>query len=501
MLSSTFTPLPPCPKPFNLADYVLAAGRLTPEKVALEVLSKDSVETWRYSQIDGAVRCLAAALLAQGFKPGDRLMMRLGNHPLFPITYLAAIFAGLIPAPTSAQLTLPEVTKLCETLEPSGIVTDGAVACPETACPVVNVQVLLEAAHEPLEAPHMCNPNALAYIVFTSGTSGTPQAVMHAHRAIWARQSMHEDWYGLKKDDRMLHAGAFNWTFTLGTGLLDPWSVGARALVLGHDADLGDLPALLAKHDATIFAAAPGVYRKLLKDKVWPEMPKLKRALSAGEKLPSTLRDAWTKRTGVEICEAYGMTECSTFLSDRPGSGSNPGLFVQRGRVARVHGANASQIGEIAVHRNDPGLMLGYWRDDARTKERFDGDWFLTGDQAIESAKGGLTLLGRSDDMLNAGGFRVSPLEIEGAFESFDGVLEMAAVELRVGVETTVIAAFYVSEKAIDDVRLSEHAAKTLARYKQPRLYIHKETLPKGPNNKLLRKVLRTDYEAQNGQA
>ena len=79
----------------------------------------------------------------------------------------------------------------------------------------------------------MGDPDRLAYAVFTSGTSGRAQAVGHAHRAIWARGMMHQGWEGITAEDRVLHAGAFNWTYTLGTGLMDPWTVGATALIPG----------------------------------------------------------------------------------------------------------------------------------------------------------------------------------------------------------------------------------------------------------------------------
>ena len=148
---------------------------------------------------------------------------------------------------------------------------------------------------------------------------GHPRAVMHAHRAIWARRMMIRDWYDLNAEDRLLHAGAFNWTFTLGTGLMDPWSVGATALIPEPKFDLKLLPLLLARHDATLFAAAPGVIRKLnaaLPDQF--RIPKLRHVLSAGEKLSPEVRSTWRMKTGVDIYEAFGMSECSTFLSSAP---------------------------------------------------------------------------------------------------------------------------------------------------------------------------------------
>src|SRR5690606_13333374 len=109
-----------------------------------------------------------------------------------------------------------------------------------------------------------------------------PMAVVHAHRAIIARGMMHDGWEGLTEADRLLHAGAFNWTYTLGTGLMDPWTVGATALIPGAGVQAGRLASLLQQYEATIFAAAPGVYRQMLRAAL-PALPHLRHGLSAGE--------------------------------------------------------------------------------------------------------------------------------------------------------------------------------------------------------------------------
>lgn len=120
-------------------------------------------------------------------------------------------------------------------------------------------------------APYaMGEPDRPAYIIYTSGTSGHPRAVVHAHRTVWARRMMWEGWYGLLEQDRVLHAGAFNWTYTLGTGLLDPWARGATALIPGHGVASEALGLLLKQHDATIFAAAPGGLPQTPKNGVAP---------------------------------------------------------------------------------------------------------------------------------------------------------------------------------------------------------------------------------------
>ncbi|MEY8841347.1 AMP-binding protein, partial [Cribrihabitans sp. XS_ASV171] len=154
--------------------------------------------------------------------------------------------------------------------------------------------------------------------VYTSGTSGKPRAVAHAHRAIWARQMMVDGWYGMSAEDRLCHAGAFNWTYTLGTGLMDPWTIGATALIPEPGTDSALLASLLRENRATIFAAAPGVYRKILQTTDKLDLPHLRHGLCAGEKLSRALHQSWAAATGTELYEAYGMSECSTFISSSP---------------------------------------------------------------------------------------------------------------------------------------------------------------------------------------
>jgi acyl-coenzyme A synthetase/AMP-(fatty) acid ligase len=110
-------------------------------------------------------------------------------------------------------------------------------------------------------------------------------AVRHAHRAILARALMHQGWEGIGPSDRLLHAGAFNWTYTMGTGLLDPWTVGATALIPAPSVALDHLPLLMKRHDASILAAAPTSFRRPLRAEM-PALPRLRHALSAGEALP-----------------------------------------------------------------------------------------------------------------------------------------------------------------------------------------------------------------------
>ena len=224
----------------------------------------------------------------------------------------------------------------------------------------------------------MGDPGRLAYIIYTSGTSGTPRAVGHAHRAIWARQMMMADWYGLAPSDRLLHAGAFNWTYTLGTGLMDPWTMGATALIPAAGTEPSQLPLLMKPVRSDDLRRRAGCL---------PAGPEISRApaaapaarLAAGEKLSEAIRAHWHAATGTAIYEAYGMSECSTFMSAAPGRQASGRLHRPaaartprgtRGRVGRAGRTWRGRHPRRAWRRPGPHARLCR-RPGGATAERF----------------------------------------------------------------------------------------------------------------------------------
>jgi acyl-coenzyme A synthetase/AMP-(fatty) acid ligase len=491
----------PCPDPFNLAAYVLAAAETVPDRIALQIVSLTGAERWSFGTLAGAVRGIGTGLLQAGTRPGDRVLLRLGNTVDFPLAYLGCIAMGAVPIPTSSQLTGPEITGMAAQVDPAAIIAAPGIATPDHAARVIAAETLHDWRDLPPCDWAMGAPDRLGYMVFTSGTSGRARAVMHAHRAVWARRMMWDGWYGLTEGDRLMHAGAFNWTYTLGTGLMDPWACGACALIPAAGVDPTALPLLMKRFDATIFAAAPGVYRQMLRAGL-PPLPRLRHGLSAGEALPDALRAAWTQATGTPVFEALGMSEVSTFISASPARPAPPGAvgWPQPGRrIAVLDDAGApvptGEPGELAVADTDPGLFLGYWGAPDETAAKFRGGWFLTGDQVAQDAGGAVRYLGRADDMMNAGGYRVAPLEVERVFDAHPGVAESAAVAVPVRAGVEVIALFFrPTDTAPDDDALRAHAEANLARYKQPRLYVPLDALPRGANNKLNRRALRQSW-------
>ncbi|MCV6586547.1 MAG: acyl--CoA ligase [Marinibacterium sp.] len=496
-------PPAPCPRPFNMAAHVLGRAAARADHVALIEMGAAGDHLLRYGALEQAVRGTGTGLLRAGLRAGDIVILRLGNTRDFPIAYLGAIAAGIVPVPTSTQLTEPEVARIYADLAPAAVLSAPGVATPDHPR-IIDLETLRGFQDLPACPYDMGDPDRQAYIVYTSGTSGQPRAVSHAHRAIWARQMMIRNWYDLRPDDRLLHAGAFNWTFTLGTGLMDPWSVGATALIAEPGTAPDALPDLLARHHATLFAAAPGVFRKMLGAGPLPDLPHLRHGLAAGEKLPPTTAQSWANATGTPIYEAYGMSECSTFISGSPASPVAPDALgrPQPGRRVAIvddagHPVELNQPGIIAIHRSDPGLMLGYVNAESDSAARFRGNWFLTGDLGEMTPDHQIRYLGRNDDMMNAGGYRVSPIEVEAALAPFPGLSGIGVTDVEIKPDVRVIAGFYTADQPIDTDALGAFAARHLARYKQPRLYQRLTDLPTSANGKLLRAALRPLYRPE----
>lgn len=483
------------PGQFNLARYCLADSVLrTPDKTALIVVSDASLpleaaEHWTYRQLDHAVRATAAGLLARGLKPGDRLMIRMRNTSAYAVVFFGAMAAGLVALPSSSQLTSHEAAFLEKDSDIS-LVVDEALAAE-----------LMRST--PLQGYADTRADDPAFLVYTSGTSGRPKGVLHAHRSAWGRRPMYQGWYGITPEDIILHAGAFNWTYTLGVGLTDPWANGATTILYVGEKDVQVWPQLLAATRATLFAAVPTLYRQILKycDLRAHDISTLRHGLTAGEALSPALLAHWQAATGKNLYEALGMSECSTYISTAPGMAIRPGSpgKAQPGRCVAVLPVEsgheplpAGETGLLAVHRSDPGLMLGYWRRPEEEAEVYRGEWFIGGDLAAFDADGYLWYHGRADDVMNAMGYRVSPQEVEAALIQHPAIAEIAVRENRVREDVSVIAAYVVLKEgqSCDGQTLIDFAKENLAAYKVPREIHFIEALPRTANGKVMRRAL-----------
>ena len=469
------------PARLNLARHCLFGKPA--EKTAL-VVAGERTERWTYGALEDAVLRLAQGLSGAGVEAGERLFIRMGNSLDYALLFFAANAAGAVPVPASPLLTPREVDDLIRHSGARFLAWDGMLALPD----LEHVTVFTPDDIGRLKASppgHYADTAAddPAYLIFTSGTSGNPKGVLHGQRAIWGRRPMYQGWYGIGADDVMLHTGAFNWTYTLGTGLFDPFANGASSVVYTGERDPAIWTRLVAEFGVTIMASVPGLYRQMLRSG-FKAAGTLRHGLTAGEALARPILDGWRERTGLDLYEALGMSEISTYISSSPTVPVKPGSpgKPQAGRSIRI-----LEDGQIGVHRSDPGLFLRYWGEAPPA-----GEWFATGDMAEIDADGYVWLHGRADELMNAGGFRVSPMEVEGVLLQHPQVAEAGVREWRVSETASIVAAFVVPQAgaAPDEAELLAFVSERLAAYKCPKQIWFVPALPRTPNGKLIRKAL-----------
>ena len=236
----------------------------------------------------------------------------------------------------------------------------------------------------------------------------------------------------------------------------------------------------------------------------------LRHGLMAGEAPPPGLFEEWEGRTGRPLYEALGMSEISTYVSSGPGVPRKAGAVgkPQPGRrvvVLPLEGGTEplppGSDGLLAVHRSDPGLMLGYWNRPDEEAQVYRGEWFIGGDLAAIDADGYVYHRGRANDLMKALGYRVSPLEVEAALLEHPAVAEVACAEVHVRADVSVIGAFIVAKDgaALDAAEIERFAAERLAAYKRPRAIVFVETLPRTANGKLMRSALKLPDDFSTG--
>ncbi len=508
------------PSRFNMAEYCLAtAAKQTPDKAGLVVLNGDGPdtvnETWTHCELEHAVLAVANALKEKGISPGNRILIRLGNTIDYALLFFGALALGAVPIPTSSMLTDREADVIMKDADVQAVVQElqepRSEEATHTATAVHQFSHLdiVEMRHStPLANYANTDADDPAFLIYTSGTTGKPKGVLHAHRSAWGRRPMYRDWYGINADDRILHAGAFNWTYTLGTGLTDPWANGATAIINTQPRDPSRWPGLIRETNATIFAAVPTLYRQILKYSPPGaiDLGELRHGLTSGETLPASVASEWRDRTGTRLHEAIGMSEMSTYISASPTNPAKPGTIgrAQSGRCIAILSPEGGtvplangEIGLLAVHRTDPGLMIDYWHRPDETEKVFRGNWFIGGDLASIDDEGFLTHHGRADDLMNALGYRVSPLEVEQALLTTTGVNEIAVTDIAVRENVRIIVAFVVCGTGGSDMlrNLKATANASLADYKRPRDYTFVNSLPRTANGKIRRSDLQAIYD------
>lgn len=467
----------------------------------------------------------AQVLRDLGVKPGDRVLIRLPNSLDYPIAFLGAMKTGAISVPTSTLLTAEEVAYLAKDSSAAVLVTDAAawygMADALANTPTLKHVLLSQAAEikphpkfnvldlaaciqtaKPCANPYQTKSNEPAYLVYTSGTTGYPKGVLHAHRALIGRQPASKYWFNYSDNvqDRIMHSGKFNWTYVLGTGLMDPLYLGKTVIVHEGKNDAQKWLDLIQKHQATIFIGVPTIYRQILQKTTTDgsQLPSMRHFMSAGEHLSDEVLAQWHERFGLDIYEAVGMSEFSYYLSQsiyrpiRPGSAGfpQPGHHIKLLNPDTIEPVAVGEEGMICVPDTDPGLFLRYWNLDEETlKYKHDG-YFFTGDYAKYDADGYIWFLGRKDDIIKSFGYRVSPYEIERVYKGHADIADCAAIGEEIEKDKLLVVVYVILKpgaKVTPDALL-QYGKQHLAAYKTPKTVYLANDFPRTKNGKILRK-------------
>ncbi|PLY04187.1 MAG: AMP-dependent synthetase [Arcobacter sp.] len=464
-----------------------------------------------------------------GIKPRDRVLVCLKNSLAYPISFFGAIKAGITAVPTSTLLSGSEVKYLAEDSQASAIVLSASMY--ENLVPylenVDNLKTIIIAGistTKGLKAPKGINIYSFseilektdksanhynsksgepAYLVYTSGTTGYPKGVLHSHRSLVGRTPATEYWFNFKENDRIMHSGKFNWTYVLGSALMDPLYNGHTVIAYEGANDAGTWIDLIKKHKCTIFIGVPTIYRQIIQKTEFTieDCPSLRYCMSAGEHLSDEMIGLWKDRFNQDIFEAIGMSECSYYISHSINNPIRPGSagFVQPGHTVSLIDPDTleevadGEEGMICIGMDDPGLFLEYWQLDEETaKAKHDG-YFFTGDYARKDKDGYIWFVGRKDDIINTFGFRVSPHEIERVVKTNDAVADCVAFGLDIEKDKTIVAIAVIGHEKLSEEKEQEilkFAQDNLAKYKAPKTIFGMSDYPRTKNGKVLRKQL-----------
>ncbi len=517
------------PESFNFATDVIdrhAAER--PDSPALQ-WSDEAGHSQVFSFRELKQHSLHAAqfLMSLGLRKGDRVFVMMPRIPEWWFLILGCIRAGIVFMPGTPMLTTKDIRYRLMVGEASGVIADASCLDKfEGLTGTGRVQTWVAVGHAPAPwvryepggsgtgSHGMAFPPTLAedplLIYFTSGTTGMPKMVLHTQASYGiGHQVTGRYWLDLTPEDRHLTLSDTGWAKCAWGKLFGPWIQGACNVVYDFRGrfDAVRVLRMLEQQRVTTFCAPPTAWRAMvLQDLSQFDLSSIRHAVSAGEPLNPEVIDSWKAATGLHIREGYGQTETVLLVGMFPGVEPRVGSMGKPSpgfEVAVIDGEGnpvpVGQEGDIAVRvkpERPVGLFQGYLGDDSANLASFRGDWYVTGDRAMQDADGYLWFVGRRDDVIKTSGYRVGPFEVESALLEHAAVAESAVVGVpdeRIGQRIkafVVLAPGYTGSQALAE-ELQEHVKKTTAPYKYPRELEFVTELPKTVSGKIRRTELR----------
>jgi benzoate-CoA ligase len=500
---------------FDLLESNLRAGR------GSKVAYIDDHGTCTYGELTTRVKQFAHALQRLGLEPEQRVLVCLQDTVDFPVVFLGAIWAGVIPVAVNTGLKATDYRYLLEDSRARALVVSHSLL-PQFGTDLESIaglrhvivsggrerpfqsleELLTEAAERP--AP-TCSDDACFWL-YSSGSTGTPKGTIHLHSSLIQTAELYaRPILGLREDDVVFSAAKLFFAYGLGNSLTFPLAVGATTVLMRERPTPEAVFTRLREHQPTIFCGVPTLYASILAESLPArETVRLRGCVSAGEALPKEVGERWSRHFGVPILDGIGSTEMlHIFLSNRFSDFSygTTGYAVPGYEIQLVDETGAEvprgEIGELLV--SGPTSASGYWNNRAKSVHTFSGRWTRSGDKYYQDAAGRYIHAGRADDMLKVSGLYVSPTEVESALLTHPCVLEAAVIGSQDAHGLVKPLACIVLKdparagEALAD-QLKQHVKQMLQPHKYPRWVEFLGELPKTATGKIQRFKLRQMY-------
>lgn len=476
-----------------------------------------------YDELNRRVCNFASACLAQGIAHGDRVLLRMFNCFEFPVALLGLMKIGAVPvlqncatgvadvdyvlghSDAVAAVTLAELAQPLRELRaklPKGLIVARGAQAGEAA-----FEDMLQADGTGL-ATVSTSAEEPAMMCYTSGTTGRPKGIVHAHRWIIGRGEANRLRVPPLENDIVMASGEWTFISLLGHNVLFSLRNGVTGAVLEGRASPEKVLDTISRYRVTVAYAVPTIYRMILAQpgiEDGYDLSSLRGCNASGEALGATALLKWKERFGVDIWEHYGVSEMQMVI------GHSPVLPIKPGSVGTAWGVDArivddedrelprGTIGQLVFSTvNNPSLFLGYHKDPAKTAEVAHDGFFRTGDLAYQDEDGYFWISGRNDDCFKSKGIFIAPIEIENVLQQHPAISEACVVALPDGQGGNLIRAVVVSpavtagtrkrEELVEELRTS--LRERVARNKVPHVFDFVAELPKSSNNKVLRRAL-----------
>jgi acyl-coenzyme A synthetase/AMP-(fatty) acid ligase len=489
----------------NAAELLLGPEALSRHARRTAIICGEEIIS--FGELAERVARAAGAFSALGLRPGERVLFLMRDTSAFAVAWLGAVRAGAVAVALNNKLSDADVNHVVADSRPRLAIQDDAFAERRFA-DVESLRASVFAHHARRAAPapaHAALPRSPAFMLYSSGTTGRPKGIVHAHRGFAVLGAAFR-FIGIGEGDRVFTTSKFFFAYGLEHGLLATLACGATALIYPDWPDSEAVIEMVSRHRPAALFSVPTTYRRLLAEPRarLSDFRAVRRFVAGGERLSRPLVAQWREAVGGELLNLYGMSEtfCACMMTP-PGSsdGVRTGLPFEGVQVElRDASGSTPRAGEPAVlWLKHPAQASGYANLPEQTREQFRAGWFCSRDLFVRDAEGYYIHQGRSDELVKIAGQWVYPAELEDIAALESAVSEAACVPVpdADGLERLALFVTAKADPAAAQRAAFEACERLLPRHKRPKWVRAVAELPRTATGKIQRFRLREILERE----